>query len=61
MPKAKRKVRGLSGQQTDQGNHGPDEKVRRTSCNDMPEFPVIVKTTPLAFSIGKSRRGEETA
>mmetsp|Transcript_71383 Transcript_71383/g.195663 ORF Transcript_71383/g.195663 Transcript_71383/m.195663 type:complete len:396 (+) Transcript_71383:42-1229(+) len=32
-----------------------------TSCSDMSELPVIVKTTPLARSIGKSSRGDETA
>mmetsp|Transcript_16853 Transcript_16853/g.27963 ORF Transcript_16853/g.27963 Transcript_16853/m.27963 type:complete len:229 (-) Transcript_16853:438-1124(-) len=32
-----------------------------TSCSDMSEVPVIVKTTPLAFSMGKSSRGDETA
>ena len=32
-----------------------------TSCRDMSEVPVMVKTTPIALSIGKSRSGEETA
>mmetsp|Transcript_44920 Transcript_44920/g.95562 ORF Transcript_44920/g.95562 Transcript_44920/m.95562 type:complete len:307 (-) Transcript_44920:95-1015(-) len=32
-----------------------------TSCRDMSLVPVMVKTTPLAFSIGKSSSGDETA
>ena len=32
-----------------------------TSCSDMSLLPVMVKTTPRAFSIGKSSSGEETA
>mmetsp|Transcript_61533 Transcript_61533/g.148197 ORF Transcript_61533/g.148197 Transcript_61533/m.148197 type:complete len:409 (+) Transcript_61533:464-1690(+) len=32
-----------------------------TSLSDMPALPVIVKTTPLASAMGKSRSGDETA
>ena len=31
-----------------------------TSCSDMSEVPVMVKTTALAFSIGKSSSGDDT-
>mmetsp|Transcript_78666 Transcript_78666/g.190097 ORF Transcript_78666/g.190097 Transcript_78666/m.190097 type:complete len:299 (-) Transcript_78666:177-1073(-) len=37
------------------------EATSLTSWSDMSLLPVMVKTTPLAFSIGKSSSGDETA